>query len=100
LSNPKSVLKTFRLDLGLASKLSKTARRLGMSENEYVIKRISKSLMIEPLVQNIRCIRVSGVLFEEVFSLIDSSSFETISAKIVRDNIPLAFELLDLDTTP
>ena|ERR1700730_2904330 len=96
----KSVTKTFRFDSDLAAKLSKVSRKLGMSENEYVSRRLENSVIMDPLLQNIDGIGVSRILFQEIISQTNFTAFEILASEIVRNNLELALDSLDLEMTP
>jgi hypothetical protein len=100
LASSKSVLKTFRFDSDLAAKLSKISRKLGMSENEYVSRRLENSVIMDPLLQNIDGIGVSRILFQEIISQTNFTAFEILASEIVRNNLELAFDSLGLEMTP
>ncbi len=78
-------------------RLSKTARNLGMSENEYVIKRLSTFIILEPLLQNMGGIWLSNPLFQEIISQLDPTPLQILASEIAINNVPLVFDLLDYD---
>jgi hypothetical protein len=90
-------MKAFRLDPNTAVLLCETAKRLGVSETEYVSKMLKRDLMLEPLIQNIGGIGLSRALFQGIISRTDSNSLEILGFEIAKDNLRFAFELLGLE---
>jgi hypothetical protein len=85
------------MDPVLASEISKTARKLGVSESDYVSKVLSIDIMLKPLSQKIDGIAVSKILFQRIISQLNSTSLEIIASEIAQKNAPYAFELLGLE---
>ena len=90
-------MKAFRLDPNTAMLLCETAKRLGVSETEYVSKMLKRDLILEPLIQNIGGIGLSRGLFQGIISRTDSNSLEILGFEIAKDNLRFAFELLGLE---
>ncbi len=93
----KTVSKSFRIDSDVASALSRTARKLRVSESEYISRALRRDILVEPLLQNIGGIGVSRALFNEMISRADPVSLEILASEIARNNFPLALESLELD---
>ena len=97
LHDHKTVSKSLRIDSDVALSLSHMARKLGVSESEYVSKALRRDILVEPLLQNIGGIGVSRALFMEMISRTDPTSLEIVASEIVKNNFPLALESLGMD---
>lgn len=97
--NHKPVIKTFRLDFELTRILSKTSRKMGMSESAYVSKVLSSCLRTEPLNQNIELMRLSSILLQRILANIDPNRFEILASEVAKEIVPFAFDLLNLHPT-
>jgi hypothetical protein len=97
MTDRKTRMKSFRLDPTLTIQLSKTAKKLGVTESDYVSKVLRKSLTLQPLFQNFDGIGMSKALFQRIISQSDMASLEIIASEIAVGNGPFAFELLGLE---
>jgi hypothetical protein len=97
LHDHKTVSKSLRIDSDVALSLSRTARKLHLSESEYVSKVLRRDILVEPLLQNIGGIGVSRALFNEMISRADPTALEILAYELVRNNFPLALESLGLE---
>lgn len=88
--------KSFRLEHDVASMLDKTTRDIGVSESSYVSSMLRNRLKVEPLVRNIGGIGLSKDTFKAVLAQTNSAGLEIAAAETAEQNIPLAFEILDL----
>ena len=95
----KTVSKSFRIDSDVALALSKTARKLRVSESEYISRALRRDILVEPLLQNIGGIGVSRALFNEMISRADPISLELLASEVVKNNFPLALESLGLEAS-
>ncbi len=97
MSSNKTVMKSFRMSPNLAAQLSKAARKLGISETDYISKLLLKSMTLEPMYRKIGGIGMSKSLFQRIINQLDQSTLEIIASEIAQNNAPYAFELLDLE---
>jgi hypothetical protein len=97
LRNKESVIRSFRLDNNTATLLLQLARRKQTSENAIVLDLIQKHLQAEPLSNLFQGITVSKGLFQLILGQTNRDGIEIAGSEIARKELPLVFEILQLE---
>jgi hypothetical protein len=89
--------RTYRFESELATRVSKMATGLGLSENEYVKRALYKAVIMDSLLRNFDGIGLSIPLFMEFISQSNSIRLEIMGSEIASNNFSLALDSLHLE---
>lgn len=92
----KTVIKSIRVDSSLERRLAMVSKKRRVTESAYVSAALRKELATEPLSPAFDGITIERDAFRSIMQLADREAIDMLGAEVAKRDVPLAFDLLDL----
>jgi hypothetical protein len=98
----KTRTRTFRFNVDLLKRLGKASRRVGISENEFVVALLKNRLLIDPFIPAFDGIWLDTGEMKSILGTANVNALETGASEMAQKNFPLIVSLyeangIDLD---